>query len=73
MHLKFFQVSCVNLYIENKTSEQQFNNIRKLQSLVKEIRIIIKMCADLNRNRFLLQCQVHNNACNKLELTGVFL
>lgn len=33
----------------------------------------IKICAVLNGNRFLFQCEVHNTIYNRLELTGVLL
>ena len=44
---------------DNDPSEQQLNkNRRNHQSLVKENwKLCIKMCVDLNRNRFLFQCQ----------------
>lgn len=51
-------------------------NIRNHGSLVKvnrSLALSIKICADLIRNSFLFQCQVQNNAYNKLELTGLLL
>ncbi len=49
-------------------SEQQLNKNQKSSVTGKRNwKLSNKICADLNRNRFLFQCKVHNNASNKLK------
>lgn len=64
------------LNMENKMlySRVQFNQIiERAGQGNRNWKLVIKISADLNRNRFLFQCQVHVNASKKLELTGLLL